>query len=97
MTPLEELQEIQTKGAKYKRVGICGNLSTEVLHTNRETLFSLFRTWPKFSGEKDYPVPATGPCTAKEQYIARESMWEGPYGDLRKELLTHCIKELQKC
>ena len=60
-------------------------------------LHALFRTWPKYSGDPDYPVPsANKDWSAQEQYGRVMDMWEGAYGELRIELLDHCISELEK-
>jgi len=59
-----------------------------------------YSDWDKFSGNKYYPVPSIDDdLTPEEEYeIATEegSMWDGTYGDLRKDLCLHIAKELDK-
>jgi len=62
-----------------------------------QRLKDLFRKWPRFTGDYDYPVPhphmlpMAAYCNAKE-----DEMWKRnyTYGRARRELLDHCIKEL---
>lgn len=84
-------------------VGICSNvnrvldmLDLYVLSPNTE-LAKLFKTWPKYSGNPGYPVPCPdNDFSAGEIYYITAVMWEGAYGELRVELLNHCISELEK-
>ena len=93
---------IKTKAAPTN-VGICGNVSKNI-QTHwigyGDYLTSLFMSWPKFSGTSSYPVPypdCESDCeSATYAYNATTMMWEGAYGDLRRELLDHCINELEK-
>ena len=84
-------------------VGICSNVNIALyklgLHgvDHNKELHALFVTWPKYSGDYDYPVPSL--CKdwlARDQYSMAEDMWAGAYGELRIELLNHCISELEK-
>lgn len=70
-----------------------------------------FKTWPKRTGDSpgalSYPVPeplwtaysrTTALQAASYAYHHAEAtngMWTGAYGDLRKELLAHCIRQLE--
>ena len=84
-------------------VGICSNvnraldmLELYVVSPYKE-LGKLFKTWPKYSGDIDYPVPSPyKDLSAATQYGMAMDMWEGAYGELRIELLDHCIYELEK-
>ncbi|ASD52151.1 hypothetical protein KNT64_gp199 [Pseudomonas phage PspYZU05] len=49
--------------------------------------------WPKFSGDKGYPVPGTHGDSAEYAYY-NCYIWKGEYGDLRKELLDFAIEYL---
>lgn len=53
-----------------------------------------FYSWEHFSGHTAYPVPHPTqlPKDAFKQAAVHETMWEGEYGELRKNLLNHCIK-----
>lgn len=101
---------LKTKAAPTN-VGICGNVSNNI-QTHYicycDYLTSLFMSWPKFSGVSAYPVPHPAPYpvpypvpypdyeSAVQAYNATTMLWEGEYGDLRRELLDHCINELEK-
>lgn len=43
-----------------------------------------------------YPVPGVAGMTPDGAFIYTHDVWEGEYGDLRRELLDHCIAELEK-
>lgn len=89
---------IETKAAPIN-VGICGNVSKNIQINwicYDGYLTSLFMSWPKFSGVPAYPVPYPDCESATYAYNATAMLWEGAYGDLRRELLDHCINELEK-
>lgn len=87
--------------------GICTNM-TIVMEDNHPLYFEgsmraltgLFQSWGKFTGDIAYPVPgvATGGDSydAARKYVMTANMWEGAYGQLRYDLLCHCIQELEK-
>lgn len=64
----------------------------------------IYRSWDKFSGSTYYPVPVPEseygyycPDTIFDYYFEMEfDMWEGDYGNLRKELCSHIANELKK-
>lgn len=84
--------------------GICNNVK-HVANNGRLTgdidiylvgrvLHPLFESWPKFSGNVDFPVPdPDGVRTPCEAYI-NLTKWCSDYGALRVELLKHCITTL---
>ena len=87
-----------------KGYGICGNLShkvnSQVKESERYGLYHILRrafcTWPKFSGDADYPInDPNGIETADDVYV-RSHKWIGAYGTLRFELLDHVIDFLKK-
>lgn len=85
---------LRTKACPYQEFGICG--SVPMYFDRHGLLFSLFKAWPKFSGNWLYPVPhPTEPFDAAGAYYAAENKWEGEYGALRMELLDFCITELE--
>lgn len=103
---LNALMAIKEKPA-LSQVGICPNIEYATLNvpgTNDYRISKFFKaiakTWPKFSGDLGYPVPAPF-GVAKSGYQAyysysEDSMWEGDYGALRKELLNYAISALEK-
>ena len=62
--------------------------------------------WPKWSGDIDYPVPCpsgmgieelrAGVYTPMDAYHYFHNLWQGAYGDLRRELLDFLINELEQ-
>ena len=86
---------LKVKACPYQDRGICGSLP--MYFDRGRLLFSLFKAWPKFSGTLNFPVPhPTEPFSAASAYYFARDKWEGEYGDLRRELLDHCINELEK-
>jgi len=79
--------------------GICVNFLNA---TGQSTLDAfpwedVVRSWPKFSGSSIYPIPSPIPQQPPaEAYDYAVDMWDGPYGELRKELLQHIINELKR-
>lgn len=82
-----------------EEIGFCGNLlkTMAVIRSGYtptqigNVLLACYKTWPKWSGSKGYPVPAevegVTPCYA---YTMTENKWKpGPYNDLRRELIDH--------
>ena len=83
--------------------GICGNL-VHICTLSRATAENLireaFRSWPKFSGYQEYPVPDPKALfnfsAARRIYYAYENLWEdSPYGNLRRELCLHVADWLE--
>lgn len=90
------LRERLKAGDLYNyHAGICGNLVRTGLvgDVPDEVLAEMFRAWPKFSGDIDFPVP--GGCREYSRARINKTMWEGDYGELRMELLNFCIEKLQ--
>lgn len=106
MTLLEALIKLQTKGPSSRGAGICtslfkilGDSSSDYNYDDSNDyllLYDTFEKWPKFSGNIHYPVPAVTYDHPQTEYNRAGNMWEGAYGDLRKELLQFCIDELSK-
>lgn len=77
--------------------GICGNLKLLGVDVYDSKEFEeLVLSWPKFSGDVEYPVPPANPDeTADTEFwhaFNRTTMWEGEYGALRMELLDYLIE-----
>ena len=90
-----------------KGYGICGNLSNKVISAVEESehydsyqiLKQVFYTWPKFSGDAQYPI--NDPDDPYNEVSAHRAYgylpkWTGEYGALRFELLDHVIDCLKK-
>ena len=91
-----------------KKFGICMNMELKVddqvpeeCYESWRILKQAFYTWPKFSGDVQFPI--NDPCneiSANHAYVYLPK-WEGEYGELRWELLDHVIdflkKEIEKC
>lgn len=89
---LDRLYEIRLNGPTYIRSGICGNVSIRKCLI----LAELFQTWPKYSGKHECPIQV-GSKDPEATYLYCENMWDKSteYGQLRWELLDHCIAQLQ--
>ena len=88
--------------------GICYNIENKVDRQVQEECYEAWRilnqafyTWPKFSGDVQFPI--NDPCdevSANHAYVYLPK-WVGEYGELRWELLDHVIdflkKEIEKC
>lgn len=60
------------------------------------TLRSIMRKWPKYSGRSYYPIPAVTEPDPYFEYHKHADLWskKTEYGRLRWELLEFCIKVL---
>lgn len=89
---LDMLYGIRLNGPINSRSGICGNVSFR----RCLILDGLFKTWPKYSGNQEFPIQVgdEGPAAT---YLYCKNMWDKSteYGQLRWELLDHCIAQLQ--
>lgn len=90
---LDRLYGIRLNGPTYIHSGICANVSI------RKCLIldELFQTWPKHSGKHECPIQV-GSEDPETTYWYCENMWDKSteYGQLRWELLDHCIAQLQE-
>lgn len=78
-------------GWKY---GICNWLYENDVLVPLE-LTEAFTHWPRFSGNKAYPVPHSVLTPEKAYYSKKLPKWEGEYGEARKELLEFLIKYIE--
>ena len=60
------------------------------------TLRRTFCTWPKFSGDTDFPINDPNEIETADDAYARLPKWTGAYGALRFELLDHVIDFIEK-
>lgn len=93
------------KTGKYDR-GICSQVwqahrflpssVMEVYGAGMDDLMrELFRSWPKYSGDSGYPIPSPHGGSPSKAYYSATNFWSGEYGDLRKDLLVHCLNKLR--
>lgn len=78
--------------------GVCGHIE-ELLSVDAAALWickrrGMFSTWPEWSGDAVYPVPAPGGAGHMHYYYAGR-LWEGRNLTLRLSLLHHIIDECQ--
>jgi len=97
---LKGLEELRDEGPTYVSFGICTNVKS--LTSNYDgsptaIMYDLFKSWPKFSGDKYYPVPSPSGCNASLEYDDSFDLWDKTteYGRSRWELLDFMISELQ--
>lgn len=97
---------IDIKAGNFEKgYGICKNLGDKVnsqveeseeRYDSPQILEQAFCTWPKFSGDANYPI--NDPYAIVSAYRAYDCLpkWVGEYGALRFELLDHIIDFLKK-
>lgn len=83
--------------------GLCGNLVhlcglPEAI--TDDLLGGAFRSWPNYSGSREFPVPAPEAPSDKAAacgiYYNHDNLWEdSPYGNLRRELCLHVADWLE--
>lgn len=94
------LKAIRDDGPKLPHFGICSNVtilrypSTWATLPTDEVLYELFKKWPKATGNPAFPVPH--PHLSPIAAFAEPHLWEGEYGNNRKELLVFMIEQLEK-
>lgn len=106
MSVKESLLEalIATREYPILHSGICANAMQRIQAKQgyrsaavRE-LQLLFRAWPEFSGDIDYPVPSPFANRSPEQAYDHAGLrpWgNGVYGKARRRLLEFCIATLE--
>lgn len=101
----EALQTISDRVASghAPRQGICGAVADVIereMHLDSDAAFEhiylWMEDWPKRSKNYRFPVPSpndwTCPIKAFYQAFDGHKMWDGEYGDNRKELLAYLLK-----
>lgn len=86
---------VQVKIFRKQYHGICGMIADR----NGNNIWSyeltvLFKAWEKFSGIVLYPVPSISADLSPIDAYRSIHRWTGEYGELRRELLQHCIDTL---
>lgn len=67
----------------------------EIIMNSWRILRRTFYTWPKFSGDIDFPINDPHEIETAYNVYARLPKWTGAYGALRFELLDHVIDFLK--
>lgn len=108
---LKDCKDIRDHGCIPSNRGICGYVEDRTGFDSAiigGILKPIFEKWPKYSGSEWYPVPHpdydgddydSGPEYWAESAYEEDfeyDRWTGPYGELRDELLSFCIEQLEK-
>jgi len=91
MSLLDNLRKLRDDGPQMLYFGICHNIQDEHV----DDFIELASRWPKYSGCREYPVPhpTMSPVVAFSVWM---NLWEGEYGENRRELLSWSIEELER-
>lgn len=95
---------------KPKTHGICYMVHSQIANTYgydetyfccKRRLSALMQSWPKYSGNKTYPIPAVGEygsASATYANVPNSLFWSSnhPYGALRLELFEYLLMETGK-
>lgn len=93
------LRDLLAVDTEHPHAGICAQLPDPLDHDWLDERFDfqekVFKAWPLFSGNILYPVPHpdTPPSEAYQQALDTNTMWVGPYGDNRWNLLEFWIEK----
>ncbi|ASD52153.1 hypothetical protein KNT64_gp201 [Pseudomonas phage PspYZU05] len=98
----ESLLSLKAKD-QFNAFKYIGSISYNLRLVDKIVMNELFTKWPKHSGNILFPVPPPHNNTIEESehpmgaYEAFSTchLWEGEYGELRKELLDFCIGYLE--
>lgn len=87
----------------FDSVGLCGNL-VHLCDLGQAAIDDLlgeaFRSWPNYSGSREYPVPdpeaPSNKAAADRIYYNHYNLWDdSPYGKLRRELCLYVADWLE--
>lgn len=85
---------ISTRGGTYPSIGLCDWVKEYLSH---DTLYTLFKAWPEFSGDLTFPVPSGSKRkTPSQAYILGMNKYKGAYGKARLRLAQFIVDELKK-
>lgn len=75
-----------------------GGMEPNSFGSVQKMLKEIFREWDGYSGDDLYPVPGDQESAYTSYILAYEfrSMWQGPYGERRRNLLNFTIAYLEK-
>lgn len=110
MTLLKALKMVHEEATKHRKgektaswfltyAGICDNtwIAGHRQGGFYQTIKPIFKEWASYSGDIVYPVPSPKPgWTPRKAFCIVDDLWVGEYGNLRMDLLNHCIKTLEK-
>lgn len=98
---LAALRSVEFSSARHPAMSICvlaEDYIESVLHLDSSILMlsisDAMKMWPKNSGNENFPVPSVcgdSPLFDFHNAQVNVCMWEGAYGELRKELLAFLI------
>lgn len=77
--------------------GICKNLSSNFSYMFDKLICTLAKSWEKHSGREWFPIAVHGenPCDTFDEAFKKNTMWEGQYGDDRRELCLFIADKLE--
>ena len=81
----------------YPGQGICKNIRLDLYDEDHEIVLyfnNLFREWPKFSGDILFPISYDKTLRPRAEYYT-SLKYNGPYGELRIELLNYLIERVR--
>jgi len=94
MTMFHLLRDLLAVDTDHPKKGICAQLPG---YRQLQFQDKVFEAWPLFSGNLYYPVPHPDPditpTDAYHQACFAGTMWVGPYGDNRRNLLEFWIEK----
>jgi len=70
--------------------GICRHITDEVGINGEEVVWKYSKSWPRFSGQKEYPIGG------ESEFNSNTNLWIGKSGKLRRSLCRHIAKCLSK-
>ena len=95
----EALLQIK-QSVEHVESGICQNLlnimGSGCFVQQSDWFDHIIKMWPKYSGNSMFPVPSGDESIPPDcAYVYCQNVWEGKYGELRKELLDFLIEKTQ--
>lgn len=88
----EQLERLLAGDIEFPKAGICSNLNN-----NSPLVRKYSKSWKYYSGDIHYPVPdPEGKLFGRDMYQVTDNMWEGEYGELRRDLVKHILQEISK-
>ena len=94
---IESLETWAVSGAPFTNVGVCANLAFNIECVDIDWYFVVgcaARSWPHYSGNSAYPVPLHS--RLPKEAFEEEALWEGVYGELRRNLCKHIANYLKE-
>ena len=76
--------------------GICMEIKQAFGSSAMMEVMSLIPDWPKYSGNKLFPIPCPYDGDAKLRYLRTKNLWYNRYGNLRKNLCMFLAEQLRE-